>query len=250
MRRVAVAGCCGYRSVRDSRSVSLSHPPGGPRSGTHPRAPSSPFRQSSLSPRHLHRYRPRTLRVLLPRANIFPFCPLQNHPAVPSLYILPLPRIRRSALEFFDTRLHFFFFFFDKILFIRNLRLSDFRIELLLEWFSFGALYIKCNSETLKFSASRAIGLCIFTLTRDYSLHKQSSFLSLWTLECFVEARVLLRFEVLLKLGLRDLFAWNENDFYIISVLSLYTRNFYWKVSCAEISRSLKLLSTLTVDQR
>lgn len=54
-RIVVAAGCCGYRSVRDSRSVSLSHPKGGggrnPASGlTHrPWQPPSP---TSLPPTH------------------------------------------------------------------------------------------------------------------------------------------------------------------------------------------------------
>lgn len=62
-------GCCGYRSVRDSRSVSLSHPTRGEG------APFGPTHASAApgNPRRLRRYRPRMLQ-LHPPTHILPSC--------------------------------------------------------------------------------------------------------------------------------------------------------------------------------
>lgn len=115
-RRVTVAaGCCGYRSVRDSRSVSLSHPPrwggGDPAPGlTHaPRRP--PFVRPLF---------PLVISIVTaharcasssPRANIFPFCPLQNHPVVPSLFTSFLFRVLDDRHSNFSIHVCIFFLF-------------------------------------------------------------------------------------------------------------------------------------------
>lgn len=128
---VVAAGCCGYRSVRDSRSVSLSHPAGGTPllgSPTYPTVPGNPRR-----PR---RYRPRTLQPP-PSRRAHPSLPSAGSSVVLALTFLSFREFRRSATTIFRyARLPSFFF---GALFTRDLRMF---LELSTCRFSFGCAHI------------------------------------------------------------------------------------------------------------